>query len=71
MAYFYKIENGNGNKSNCYKRPILQLNKNKEIIKRYDSIAEAARAMNGTSTFIRSTALEPSRTAYGFYWRFE
>lgn len=52
------------------KKPILQLSKNNEIIKKYSSIQEAARETNSHSSNIADVLKGRRKTAKGFIWQY-
>ena len=52
-------------------RKIVQISKHGEIIKIYDSIADALRELNLPEGALSSVLCGYTNTAYGFYWKYE
>lgn len=53
-----------------YKR-VLQYNKNNELIAEYESVKEAAKAINKSCTHVVSALRGRSKTAGGYIWRYK
>lgn len=60
----------NNNERNIPKK-ILQLDKNGNFIKEYNNVHEAAREIGGSYSFIQRVLKQPSRTAYGYKWKYK
>lgn len=60
----------NYNFKSQYKR-IIQLDKNDNVIKIYNSAKEAAEALNKNANTIRAAARGAQKTAYGYKWKYE
>ena len=53
-----------------HKKPIIQLSRNFEFIRKWDSATDAAREIGGFSTSITACCNGRLKTAYGFIWRY-
>lgn len=64
-----RIQKGTYQNENC-KKPVYQLDMNGKIIKKYSSIAEAARSVGGNTCGINRCCLKKRHyyTAYGYKW---
>ena len=52
-------------------KTVIQVDKNGEIIRRYNSISEASRVVGVDTKGIRNAANGLQKTAGGFYWIFD
>lgn len=56
---------------NHLKRPVIQYDLNMNFIREYESINEAARAVNGNPSNIKYTIEGTFSKAYGFKWKYK
>jgi len=52
-------------------RPVIQIDENGVIVKKYDSISEASRVMGVGEKSIRAAANGLQKRAAGYYWVFD
>ena len=71
----YNSNYGSRNKKcrDCNKnsfKNVVQYDLNGRFVNKFECIADAARAVNGDSSFISRTCKGLSKTAYGYVWKF-
>lgn len=59
------------NNSRNARKPVMQFTKQMELIKSYNSISEAAEAVNSSASKVSACCRHKTKTHYGYIWKFK